>query len=325
MTNVSTVRGDVPASGLGRTLMHEHLIAVSAALANDRPELVYPAGKAAALDQLVAELAQVKDAGIDTIVDLSVYGHDRDVPALVEINARVDLNLVVATGFYTDDEPSRTFYYRQFMARRTAGRNVFAEIFISDLTEGIAGTGVRAGILKCVTGPAGLTRSVTDLMVGCAIAAKETGVPISTHSHPADRNGLDQLALLEKEGVDLTRVIIGHSGDTDDLTYLKRLMDTGAVIGCDRFDMAVPGAPDQEGRARVVAALCKQGYADRIVLSHDKMMYTDWFGDNPLPTPTVPVYVSTHVLPRLRELGVSDPELDQMMVRTPARLLGRLG
>lgn len=324
MSTTSTVRGEKPTSALGAVLMHEHIIAVSAALANDRPELAYPDGKEATLEKLVRELHQVKDSGIDTIVDLTVYGHDRDVPALVAINDRVDLNIVVATGFYTDDVPSKTFQLRQTMAKYAGKPNAYADIFIRDITLGIGTTGVKAGILKCVTDAEGFTDTINDLLVGCAIASIETGVPISTHSHPQVRNGLQQLETFASQGVDLSRVIIGHSGDTDDLDYLKKIMDTGATIGSDRFDMVYPGTPDQAGKIQVVVDLCAQGYADRIVLGHDKMMHTDWFGDNSPNSSTVPLSVSTEVLPRLRELGVSDTDIDQMMVHTPARLLGRL-
>lgn len=323
-TRISTVRGEVSPASLGATLMHEHIIAVSAALARDRPELAYPGGRGAVIDTLVAQLQQVKDAGIDTIVDLSVFGHDRDVAALVEINRRVDLNIVVATGFYTDTLPSKTFEFRQRLAERDGQPHAFARIFIADIVDGISSTGVRAGMLKCVTDSAGITPQIAELMRGCAIAARETGVPISTHSHPATRNGLDQLAFFEREGVDLERVVIGHSGDTDDLDYLRRIMDSGATIGCDRFELTLPGSPPPERCIEVVAELCQQGYSDRIVLSHDKMMHTDWFGESsPFGQRTVPLYVSEVVLPGLRTHGVREADITQLMHGTPARILGR--
>lgn len=320
---VATVRGRRRANGLGRTLMHEHVFAVSAALANDRPELAYPRGKQAALDSVVARLQQVKDAGIDTIVDVTVFGHDRDVPALVEVNARVDLNIVVATGFYTEDLPSKTFEIRQALARRQ-GRNFFADVFIADIVDGIGHTGVHAGIIKCVTGPAGLTRGSKGLLRASAIAARETGVPITTHSDPHVRGGLEQLDLFATEGMDLTRVVIGHSGDTTDIDYLKALMDTGATMASDRFGYDVEGAATMHERVAVIATLCDQGYADRIVVSHDAMLHTDWLepgGGTAMYPHWEPTYISTEVLPALSAAGVSDADLHQILVDTPARLL----
>jgi phosphotriesterase-related protein len=321
---VETVRGQRDTGGLGATLMHEHIVAVSAALANDRPELSFPDGKPATIDKLVAELQELKNLGIDTVVDLTVFGHDRDVPTLVEINQRVDLNIVVATGFYTDNESSKTFQVRN-RTSQASGVNGYADIFRRDITDGIAGTGVKAGIIKCVTDRAGFTDDVTEILRGCAIAGNDTGVPISTHSHPADRNGIDQLNFFRGEGVDLTRVIVGHSGDTDDLDYLKQLMDTGATIGSDRFGLTMPGTPDNDTRVQVIATLCEQGYADRIVVSHDSMMHTDWFAGANVLKQSQPnwriAYIAEYVLPALRKAGVSDEHRHAIMVGNPARLL----
>ncbi|MET0700261.1 MAG: phosphotriesterase-related protein [Mycobacterium sp.] len=319
---VATVRGPRSVADLGRTLMHEHIFAVSAALANDRPELAYPNGKQAALDAVVARLNQVKDAGIDTIVDVTVFGHDRDIPSLVEINARVDLNIIVATGFYTEDLPSKTFELRHGLARARGG-NFFVDVFLADIVDGIGATGVHAGIIKCVTGPHGLTRGSKGLLRASAIAARETGVPITTHSDPHTRGGLEQLALFAAEKVDLTRVVIGHSGDTTDLDYLKAVMDTGATMASDRFGYALEGTPTMQERVAVIAALCGQGYADRIVVSHDAMLHTDWLepaylAQYPDWTPT---YIPTSVVPALRDAGVSDADVHQILVDTPARLL----
>lgn len=319
---VATVRGQRCAADLGSTLMHEHVFAVSAALANDRPEIAFPNGKPAAIDAVVKRLQQVKDAGIDTIVDVTVFGHDRDIPSLVEINDRVDLNIVVATGFYTEDLPSKTFEIRQALARQRGG-NFFVDVFVADIVDGIGATGVHAGIIKCVTGPAGLTRGAKGLLRASAIAARETGVPITTHSDPHTRGGLEQLEMFAAEGVDLTRVVIGHSGDTTDIEYLKAIMDTGATIASDRFGYDVTGAATTQERVAVIADLCRQGYADRIVVSHDAMLHTDWLdAEYTARYPHwEPTYIPTTVVPALRDAGVSDTDLHQILVDTPARLL----
>lgn len=319
---VATVRGQKSTADLGRTLMHEHVFAVSAALANDRPEIAFPRGKQAAIDDAVARLQRVRDAGIDTLVDVTVFGHDRDIPSLVEINARVDLNIVVATGYYTENLPSKTFEIRQGLARQRGG-NFFVDVFVADIVDGIGATGVHAGIIKCVTGAEGLTRGAKGLMRASAIAARETGVPITTHSDPHTRGGLDQLELFAAEGVDLGRVIIGHSGDSTDTDYLKAIMDTGATMASDRFGYDLPGAASTQERVAVIADLCGQGFADRIVVSHDAMLHTDWLDDDytaghPHWEPT---YIPTSVVPALREAGVSDAHLHQILVDTPARLL----
>jgi len=89
---------------------------------------------------------------------------------------------------------------------------------------------------------------------------------------------LEQQRIFAEEGVDLTRVIIGHCGDAHDFDYLRRLMDAGSYIGCDRFGLYLPGRLDLEGRVELVAHLCELGYAGQIVLSSDKTLWTDWWG-----------------------------------------------
>ena len=92
-------------------------------------------------------------------------------------------------------------------------------------------------MVKVMTDVDGITPDVARVMAAAAIAHQETGVPITTHSHPASRNGLAQQSFLTERGVPADRIIIGHSGDSEDLDYLRELMDNGSTIGMDRFGM----------------------------------------------------------------------------------------
>src|SRR5215467_553844 len=109
------------------------------------------------------------------------------------------------------------------------------EMFVRDIREGIADTGIKAGILKCATDEPGVTKDVERILRATAQAHRRTGVPISTHTHAQRRVGLDQQRIFREEGVDLSRVDIGHSGDTTDLDYLEKLIAAGSYIGMDRF------------------------------------------------------------------------------------------
>jgi phosphotriesterase-related protein len=161
-------------------------------------------------------------------------------------------------------------------------------------------------------------------MAAAAIAHQETGVTITTHSHPASRNGLEQQTFLGERGVPADRIIIGHSGDSEDLDYLRALMDNGSTIGMDRFGME--HVLSDERRVRTVVALLELGYADRMVLSHDAAFYSrntppSW---RAVSAPrwrmdTIP----TRILPMLRDAGVSSDEITQMLEHNPRRLLER--
>ena len=141
------------------------------------------------------------------------------------------------------------------VAHRRARPPLF-HLFVRDIEIGIGGTGIRAAMLKVVTDEPGMTDDIiTRVMTAAAIAHQQTGVPITTHSHPATRTGLVQQAFLREHGVSLDRVIIGHSGHTEDLAYLRELMDEGSTIGMDRFGMEHVLADDR--RVRTVLAFCR--------------------------------------------------------------------
>jgi phosphotriesterase-related protein len=151
-----------------------------------------------------------------------------------------------------------------------------------------------------------------------------TGVPISTHTHPATRRGLEQQAIFDEEGVDLSRVVIGHSGDSTDLDYLKEIMSRGSYIGMDRFgiDVLLPF----EERVNTVATLCEQGFAGQMVLSHDAACFNDWLPAEALPVMTPNwhyLHITNDVIPALKNRGVTDEQVKQMMVDNPRTIFER--
>ena len=159
------------------------------------------------------------------------------------------------------------FYFRGPGTELGGDDEPMISLFVRDIEEGIQGTGIKAGILKCATDEPGITHDVERVLRAVAAAHRRTGVPISTHTHAATERGLDQQTIFEEEGVDLTRVIIGHCGDSTDPDYLEKLVSKGSLIGMDRFgiDVQLPF----EDRVNIVAEMCKRGHANKMVLSHD--------------------------------------------------------
>ena len=315
---VNTVRGPIDADALGTTLMHEHVFVRSPEVAAN-----WPTGwdRAARVTQAVERLSELKAAGVDTIVDLTVVGLGRDIEVVQEVAEQVDLNIVVATGLYTYNEVPHYFDYRVAQFRPT-GVDILDEFFLGDIESGIAGTGVRPGILKCATDEPGLTPGVERVLRAVARVHRQTGVPISTHTHAPSQRGLDQQRVFTEEGVDLGRVVIGHSGDTTDLDYLGELIGAGSVLGMDRF--GVDAYCPTPVRVDTVARLCEAGHAGQMVLSHDAGCHMDWFDDDFL-TRVQPnwhfLHISRDVLPAMRERGISDEQITTMLVDVPRRLL----
>lgn len=291
--------------------MHEHVFTRSPGVFEAWPHLW---DRQAEIDNAVATLQELKRAGADTIVDLTTVDLGRDVEMVREVGLRVDLNIVVATGVWRN--PPRYF--------QRGNPDPVADLFVRDIEQGIAETGVRAAIIKMATEPTVDELNAVMLRAG-ARAHRRTGVPISTHHDVKTKCGLDQQDVFESEGVDLSRVVIGHSGDSDDIEYLVKIMERGSTIGMDRFglDMFL----ETERRVQTVATLCEMGYAGKMVLSHDTNCFMD----------TIPrerrggmpnwnfLHISRDILPALRAKGVTAEQIRQMTVDNPRAIFERTG
>ena len=305
MTTIETVHGLVGTAELGPTLMHEHIVTRSPGVQENWPHLW---DRAEILRLAERKLTDLHARGIRTIVDLTTVDLGRDIGLIAEIARRSPVHIIVATGVWW--MPQRYF--------NAHGIDAVADLFIRDITQGIGESGVKAAIIKCATDTAGVTPVIDNVLRASARAQKATGVPISTHTWAAGRSGEAQQAIFAQEGVDLTRVIIGHSGDSDDLKYLRGLMERGSTIGMDRFglDNYLP----TEKRVEVLARLCAEGYAGKMVLSHDANCWTDMLSED-AKRRTRPKWHYTHIsddiLPALRKAGVTEDQIDQMLVRNP--------
>jgi phosphotriesterase-related protein len=326
MTTVSTVTGATDSANLGRVLMHEHVLSVGAEIAAYAPELAWGGTPDARVAAAVETLRALKARGIDTVVDMTVLGLGRPMTELLAVAEQVDVSIVLVTGVYPRHQLPAPIDLRR-PTRSPDGRlaDVLADLFVRDIRRGIAGTGVRAGMVKGYTDLPGITPTVDRCLRAAAFAHRETGVPITTHAEHSTHSGLEQLRVFAEEGVDLTRVVIGHAGDTADVTYLRRLMDSGATIGSDRFGLYLEQTATFEQRVNVLGDLCSLGYADRIVLGHDAHCYADYdFPGSVWDRDHLPQWVPTHliddVLPALAARGVAPEHVQAMLIDNPRRL-----
>jgi phosphotriesterase-related protein len=311
--------------------MHEHVFTVESEMAENYPQLAWNGSREVRVGEAIETLGRLKSKGIDTVVDMNVLGLGRSMDDVLAVAAQVDMNIILATGVYPRNGLPGALNGRS-PSRGPDGRlsDVLAEIFITDIEEGIAGSRVKAGLIKGYTDVAGVTPLIDRTLRAVAAAHRVTGAPISTHTNARARVGLEQQRVFREEGVDLTRVVIGHSGDTTDLDYLREIMDAGSTIGSDRFGLYLGDAPKLADRVQTIAALCGEGYADRIVLSHDAHCHADYdFEDGPINRTTLPdwhlLHIADSVLPALRDEGVAEEQLDQMLVENPKRIFARQG
>jgi phosphotriesterase-related protein len=313
---VATVRRPVDLAELGPTLMHEHVFVLD-------PEALENYGRAwgssywdeeVRVADAIAKLRRLRDGGIHTIVDPTAIGLGRSIPRIQRINSEVDLNIVVCTGVYAFLE------LRGFLGYRTDDQLV--ELFVREIRDGIDDTGVKAAFLKCAVEEHGLVGDIPRILRLIAATAVETGVPVMVHTNAAFRTGLLALDSLTKAGVDPKRIVIAHAGDSNDLDYLRELAASGASLGCDRFNIEHFN-PD-ERRIETLTALVAEGYTDRIHLGHDAACFYDFMVENPPFAHERPDYlhISNTIIPALLENGVTQAQIDTMLVANPRRFFG---
>ena len=325
MPTVETARGPVDVADLGTTLMHEHVFVLS-------PDHEQNYGDAWWDEQervrdAVEKLNQLKGLGVDTIVDPTVWGLGRYIPRIQTIAQQTDLNIIVATGLYFDDAVPHQYEYRGPGLLVDLPVDPMVTDFTRDITEGIAGTGVKAAFLKCIVEHKGMTPGAERILRACARTHRETGAPITVHTSAFIEAGRLAMKLFQEENVDLTKVVIGHAGDSNDLDYLKALADAGCLLGMDRFGLDIFNPTDQ--RVATIATLAEQGYAEKMVLAHDASCYIDYFPgpEGVQAKETVAPkwnfrHISEDVLPMLRERGVTDEQIHTMLVENPRRYFG---
>src|SRR5215471_5039881 len=323
MPQVQTVRGAIDTATLGTTLMHEHVFVLDTEILQNYPEEWGDEDKRIA--DAITRLNELKAKGVDTIVDLTVIGLGRYIPRIRQIAQQTRINIIVATGIYTYQNAPLYYHFRG-PGTALGGPELIVDMFLRDIREGIADTGVKAGILKCATDEPGVTKDVERILRATAQAHRKTGVPISTHTHAGKKVGLDQQRIFREEGVDLSRVVIGHSGDTTDLKYLEELVANGSYIGMDRF--GIDTILSFEDRVKTVAEMCKRGHADKMVLSHDAACYNHWLPERPLPV-MLPrwhyLHIHNDVIPALKQKGVTQEQLDTMLAENPRKIFERQG
>jgi phosphotriesterase-related protein len=309
MPTIETVSGPVEADQLGLTLAHEHLRTSAESVRTQFPHL-YDAE-----DEYQRALKQVRDAmerGVKTIVDPACMDIGRDVQLAQRVVGDTGIQLVMCTGIYG----FRYHFLPQHFQNRDADHLV--SVFRHDIEDGIQGTDVKAAFLKCAVDEPGITEDVDKILRAVAQASLATGVPIMAHSHPGTRRGLEIMDVFEQEGVEPRKVQIAHTGDTDDLDYIEELVARGPWIGMDRYGLDIILPTDK--RNATVIELCKRGHADRMMLSQDACAFIDWFPPEMIEQ-LAPDWHFTFlwqgVLPALKEGGVTDEQIDTMLVQNP--------
>ena len=327
MATVETVTGPINAGELGTTLVHEHLIFRDEAVAVQWPQEPIiavvdppvPAGPDDLFRAAVGCARGVLEHGVKTIVEPTAMFGGRDVAFSRSVAEETGLQVVPCTGIYTYD------HLPMFFMSRDA--DAIADLFVRDIEQGIQGTEIKAAFIKCAADEPGVTANIEKVHRAAARASVRTGVSIMAHSRPASATGPRQIEIFEEEGVDLSRVQIAHTGDTDDLDYIERVLDKGVWIGMDRYglDIFLP----TERRNATVTALLERGYVDRMHLSQDYCPTIDWYpieaahqlAEGGAFDDWSMTMIFETAIPALKDAGMTDEQLETMLVDNPRRWL----
>lgn len=308
---VMTVRGPVPASELGLTLMHEHI------LVNMLRELRVE-GLLNDVPLAVRELARFKELGGGTVVDMTNRSLGQQPRALRRISELSGLHIVMGCGLYRQQ-----YYDAAWLDRMSTDE--LASWMVRDLTEGVDGTGIRAGIIGEIACDQWLTAQEERVFRAAARAHRRTGATISTHAArwPV---GLTQLDLLEEEGVSPGRVIVGHcdtvasvewDAEQSVLDYHLAIAERGAFVQFDTVRKGPGFEHDLDARVRFVRHLIDKGRIDRILLSHDVAWRSALrtFGGGGY------VLIIEDFVPRLKAAGIGEDQIRTILVDNPRRAL----
>lgn len=325
---VSTASGRVDVNDLGRVLMHEH---VTLKMAGSEANTLHPGpDRTEILARSLDWIAQLQDRGIGTIVDPAPADMGRDLELCAELGARTGLNIICATGLFNEYHGGTAYWKLKRDIFAMIGDpegfgQYLAEVFVNEIENGVGPSKVRCGIIKIAGGSNELTNYEEHILKAAAMASLATGCPITTHSDDGYLGRTQQAALLAL-GVPADRIVIGHSCNVNDHDYHRHIVEHGSFIGFDRFGFQ--SVTDDESRMDGLVRLLRAGHAERIVIANDACFC--WAEDHTAGLPPVPedrdpnrdwspIRVSDVILPALRERGVTEVEIDTILIDNPRR------
>lgn len=322
MSVVTTVRGAMDPDDLGRTLVHEHFSFGYPGFEGDAT--MWAATETDPVADARRAAAKVQAYGVRTVVDLTPNDCGRDVRLLAAIAESTGLNVVATSAFYYEGEGAAAYF-----RTRSLFTDVVAELtdlFVTELTDGVAGTGIRTGVMKVATSAGQITAYEEALIRAAAAAQQITGAPIITHTSKGTM-GPEQARLLLDAGANPARTVIGHMCErAHDLDYQLAVLRLGFGVGFDRIggNRFFNDITDDD-RMDMIVRLMQLGFADRIFLSHDSINHwkgRDFGGFHKLPgAEHWGIHrIGEYVIPGLLDRGLSDRDVDGLLTDNVAHL-----
>lgn len=284
-----------------KTLCHEHVVIDLSMMKND------PDARMLDSTAILEDLQQTVASGIQRIIDVTNIGMGRDVRTAKALCEKARVAVSFSTGFYK--EP----FFPKIVFEKSESE--LAALMIKEITDSIENTGERAKLIGEIGTGNEISPTEAKVFRAAALAQRETGVPIYTHT-TLGRLGLEQVKILKAAGADLEKVVIGHVDLNPELDYSLRLLDHGVYLGFDTIGKQTY-QPDAL-RASLIVKLSNRGYAEKLLLSTDvtRLSHLRRYGGYGR------AYLMESFVPMLRELGLSDRDLNLMLSEAPEKLFG---
>ena len=313
MSSINSVLGTI--ENPGKTLIHEHILVGFPGWFLDTRQPSFKRDEA--LIRVCAAFEELKEHGVETVVDPCPNDLGRDVEFIAEVSSRTGINLICATGFYYEKAGiPYTLRYKEV--------DEIADIFINEIENGVGSTGIKPGLLKIATGEGVVSEYERKILTAAAKAAAATEIPVLSHTEKCSC-GHDQIDIVTGEGVAPGHLLVGHSDGTDDLDYQRSLAERGVYVGFDRFGLE--GQVTDEIRIQNLKQLVDLGYRQQIMMSHDYV--NCWLGTVPgmsagmSLSDVLPNWNMTHIferiIPALKLEGMTDDDFDVILKDNPAR------
>ncbi len=325
MKYVNTVNGPVKSTELGRTLMHEHFLFGYCGFQGDITLGGF--NEQESLNTCIEGIKTAQSYGIKTIVDATTNECGRNPEFLKKLSDITGMNIICSTGYYYEGESSYAYWI--FRSNFADVETEIYEMMVTELTDGIAGTGIKAGVIKLGTSHNTITPMEKTILHAAARAQKETGCVIITHTQQGTM-GPEQASELIKCGADPNKIAIGHMCGNTDLSYHEDVLKQGVFINMDRFGLQgeLFHTPTDEERMDVLKALADKGYGDRILVGHDSVHV-----NMGRPLKSSPVMeealkdanigtIGRKIIPGLRSRGMKEEQIEALLTANPASIFG---
>jgi phosphotriesterase-related protein len=273
-----------------------------------------PGGYDAIVDDeglLVDELNAYRTAGGSGLVDLTVPAIGRNPDGMARLAAATGLNIVMGAGWYRGE------YHPDEI--RTKSANELADGLIHEFRDGVGEGGVKPGILgELGTGRGAMRAGEERAFRAAARAQREIGFSISTHTTHYGELAFDQIKVLREEGVPVERIVIGHVGERRGAADVLAIAETGVFVQLDHVGRPLErGMISDEQRARNVAEIVRAGRVGQLTLSMDICANSQMHAHRGHGYD----HLLNNFVPMLREAGVSDGDIQTMLVENPRRIL----